>query len=156
MITLAASLLSLAIAAIPGGSNSKPSQESIQKLETELDAAETDATDSYELALNYSIQDQHFGVPSFTLKEGEETSLVKAAGGKRYYLDMFAENNESDRKAGNLRMVFVSGVLNPNGSKSEVSRTALVAKLGKTSRASVASDEGKSETSIAVTARKKE
>lgn len=112
-------------------------------------------TATYELSLNYSILDQHFGVPSYVISEGEGASLVKESGGKKYYLDILAVNEPSDNKAGVLRMVFLGGVLNPNGSKTEVSRSALVARLGKTSRLSVASDEGKSEMSIAVVARKK-
>lgn len=110
---------------------------------------------SFELSLNYSIRDAYFGVPSYTINEGEAASLVKVANGKKYYLDMLAVNEPEDNKAGLLRMVFLAGILNPDGSKTEISRSALVARLGKTSRVSVANEDGKSDMSLAVTARKK-
>lgn len=110
---------------------------------------------SYDIALNYSILDQHFGVPAYTITEGEGASLIKESNGKKYYLDMLAANEPEDTKSGKLRMVFLAGILNPNGTKTQISRTALVARLGKTSRLSVANEEGKTEMSLAITARPK-
>lgn len=139
-----------AFAAIP---NAPVSEAPAPIIASSPDSAEKAA--SYDLALNYSILDQHFGVPSYTILEGQSASLVKEAGGKKYYLDMLAVNEPADDKAGVLRMVFLAGVLGPNGVKTEVSRSALVARLGKSSRVSVANDEGKSEMSLTVVARKK-
>lgn len=110
-------------------------------------------TDSYELSLNYSILTEHFGVPSYVVNDGEGTSLVKEAGGKRYYLDIKADEFQQDKKA--VRMVFLAGILNPDGTKTEVSQASLIARLGQRAKMSVTSDEGKTELSVNVLARKK-
>ncbi len=126
-----------------------------QEAPSALVKPQSPVTASYDLVLNYSILGEHFGVPAYTIYDGEGASLVKESGGKKYYLDLLAANEPEDTQNGKLRMVFLAGIVNPNGTKTQISRTALVARLGKTSRLSVANEDGKSEMSVAVTARKK-